>query len=93
MNVKLADGKDYDIRPLTLGALERLQPLIKRVYGQNNEIDVTNPEVFGDVSAICAEILAKSIPGVTAEQVKELVDIKNIKEVFLAGFGAEENKV
>jgi hypothetical protein len=88
MNVKLADGKDYDVRPLTLGALERLQPLIKRVYGQNNDIDVTtNPDIFKDVIDICAAILNK-----TAEEAKELVDIKNIKEVFAAGFGAEEEK-
>ena len=87
MNVKLADGKDYDVRPLTLGALERLQPLIKRVYGKDNDIDVTNPEVFSDVIAICAEILKK-----TSEEAKELVDIKNLKEVFAVGFGAEEVK-
>lgn len=87
MNVKLADGKEYDVRPLTLGALERLQPLIKRVYGTNNDIDVTNPEVFTDVIAICAEILKK-----TVEEVKELVDIQNIKQVFESGFGAEEKK-
>jgi len=85
MNVKLADGKDYEVRPLTLGALERLQPVIKRVYGTNNDIDVTNAAVFTDVIAICAEILKKP-----AEEVKELVDIQNIKKVFESGFGAEE---
>lgn len=88
MNIKLADGKEYDVRPLTLGALERIQPLIKKVYGTGNEVDVTNPSIFGDVIAICAEILKKS-----TEEVKELVDIKNIKEVFSVGFGAEEIKV
>lgn len=87
MNVKLADGKEYEVNPLTLGALEKLQPMIKRVYGQNNDIDVTNPEVFTDVIAICAVILKK-----TVEEVKDLVDIKNIKQVFEAGFGAEEEK-
>ena len=88
--IKLADGKEYDIQPLTLGALERLSPLIKRVYGKDNDIDVTNPEVFGDVIAICVEILKKTNPSITAEIAKELVDIKNIKAVFSAGFGAEE---
>lgn len=87
MNVKLADGKEYDVKPLTLGALERLQPVIKRVYGQENDVDVSNPTIFGDVIVICAEILKK-----TPEEVKELVDIKTIKEVFQAGFGAEEVK-
>jgi hypothetical protein len=87
MNVKLADGKEYDVKPLTLGSLEKLQPLIKRVYGSNNDIDVTNPAVFTDVIEICAVILK-----VTVEEVKELVDIKNIKQVFEAGFGAEEEK-
>ena len=87
MNVKLSDGKDYDVKPLSLGALERLQPVIKSVYGSDNDIDVTNPTIFGDVITICAEILR-----MTKEEVKELVDIKTIKEVFSAGFGAEEKK-
>jgi hypothetical protein len=87
MNITLADGKEYDVKPLTLGALERLQPLIKKVYGENDEIDITNSNIFGDIISICAEILK-----VTTDQAKELVDIKNIKEVFVAGFGAEENK-
>lgn len=85
MNIKLSDGKEYDVKPLTLGALERLQTLIQKVSGSNNDIDITNPEIFGDVISICAEILKK-----TPEEVKELVDIKNIKQVFEAGFGAEE---
>lgn len=87
MNVKLSDGVEYDVKPLTLGALERLQPVIKRVYGQDNDVDVANPTIFGDVIKICAEILKK-----TEAEVKELVDIKTIKEVFTAGFGADEEK-
>jgi len=92
MKVKLADGLDYDVQPLTLGALEELQPLIKKIYGTDKTIDVTDKTIFGDVITICLTILKKTNQNMTSEKIREIIDIRNIKEVFAAGFGAEDIK-
>jgi hypothetical protein len=92
MEIKLADGIKYDVQPLTLGSLEKLQPLIKKVYKTDSTIDVTDSSVFGDIVTICLTILKKTNPDMTEERVREIIDIKNIKEVFSAGFGAEQGK-
>jgi hypothetical protein len=81
----LGDGKEYTIPPLTLGALEDLQDRIDKVAGLDKEsiaamIDVTHAS------------LRRNYPELTRAEVRELVDVANMQDVFEAAMDASALK-
>ena len=84
--VLLCDGKDWDVRPLTLKQAEQSAPIIKVIQGFNDNTNIVDPEVFSNIVKICKIILQRSKKDITEEEVEDLIDMGNLKEVISAGF-------
>lgn len=77
----LGDGKEYVIPPLTLGALEDLQDRIDKVAG----VDSASIGTMIDVGLAA---LKRNYPDITREDVRQLMDLENMEEVFTSALDA-----
>lgn len=74
----LGDGTEYTIPPLTLGALEDNQEAIANV-GQD-----LSPATVKVMIDIAHAALRRNYPDMTREVVRDLIDVENMGDVFLA---------
>jgi hypothetical protein len=72
-------GDDYEIPPLSLGDLERLQDKIAAV--KEGSMDVGTVSTILDATHAA---LRRNYPDVTREQVADMVDVSNMADVFRA---------
>jgi hypothetical protein len=72
----LGDGKEYVIAPLTLGALEDLQDAISSVGDNLDQATITTMIDVAHAS------LSRNYPEMTRDEVRELIDIENMGDVF-----------
>jgi hypothetical protein len=76
-------GAEYEVPPLTLGALRRLQPKIKHLTSS----DVTTDEVMDAICEIVHTALSRNYPDMPAERVPELIDLGNRDSIISAVMG------
>lgn len=78
------DGIEYTIPPLTLGAIQDLQPEVERMADPKT----TGPERFNSMAKIVHRAMLRNYPDLTIERVKnELLDMGNVFEVTNAVMG------
>lgn len=74
----LGDGNEYVIPPLTLGALEDFEDDIA-------SIDIAaGPKAARTIVDISLRALIRNYPDITRNDVRELIDLANMEEVFVA---------
>jgi hypothetical protein len=71
-------GSDYEVPPLTLGQLKRLQPIIARLGSQDQN------EIFDAISEIVQVALSRNYPSISKEQVEDLLDLANCADTVAA---------
>jgi len=72
-------GTDYEVPPLTLGQLERLQDrLAKAAPGS------LDPGTIGTIIEAAHGALLRNYPDMTRERLAEIIDVGNMVEVFQA---------
>jgi hypothetical protein len=82
----LGDGKEYVIPPLTLGALEDHADDISTLD------TLAGPEAAKVIVAIVHRALVRNYPKLTIADVRELIDLDSMKDVFAATMGASGMK-
>lgn len=74
----LGDGKEYVIAPLTLGAFEDLSDAISSV-GDGLGLDTVK-----NIVDVVHRSLQRNYPKMTRDEVRELLDLENMQDVFTA---------
>lgn len=74
-------GTKYVVPPLTLGALQQLQPRLAAFQGG---VDASSIDTVLDV-ALAA--LRRNYPEITREEIAEAIDVANMADVFAAVMG------
>jgi hypothetical protein len=74
-------GREWIVPPLTLGQMRRLLPRIAQLKDFGAEMGEVEIDVIVD---LVAAALSRNYPGVTPQQVAELVDLGNAREVVQA---------
>jgi len=82
--IVLADGNQYEVKPLTLKESKTIVPLLKELDKIGEEL---SEETINKVAELCFIILKKSITDLTIDRVLELVDLSSIKEIVLMASG------
>ncbi|OYW88953.1 MAG: hypothetical protein B7Z23_12325 [Pseudomonadales bacterium 32-61-5] len=79
------DGIEYIVPPLTLGAIQELQPEVEKLADPT----VGGSERFAGMAKIVHRAMLRNYPDLTIERVKnELLDMGNVFEVTNAVMGA-----
>ena len=78
IKLTLGDGAEYVVAPLTLGALEDLQEKIEAVDGTMTAANIST------IIDVTTASLKRNYPDMTREQVRDLVDVENMGDVFEA---------
>lgn len=74
----LLDGREYVIPPITLGALMQVQDKLERISSSN----LMAPENVDTIVTVAHASIRRNYPEVTREQLLEMIDVGNLKEVF-----------
>lgn len=69
-------GTDYEVPPLNLAALERFQDKLSRYTGG------IDPESVKFVVEVAHAAIKRNYPEMTVDELKELIDLGNIREIF-----------
>lgn len=86
--IKLADGSDYKIKPLTLAESKEMSGLIKEVGKYDSSMDLQEaPELMDRLISVVAKILIRTNPGLKEERIGEIVTVKDIQPILTAAFG------
>ena len=83
--VKLADGKDYEVKPLSLLDTKKLLPLITKMDELKDK--GISDELIECMADVCYEILKRATPELTRDKVLELVELESVYLVVLYGVG------
>lgn len=86
ISLKLRDGKDYYIEPLTLNELIKVWPIIQKLEKSQNNISAELLESMRDIVYLA---LKKEVP---KDKVGDLVDMVDLKDIVGAIVGAVEIK-
>jgi len=81
--IVLADGIEYEVKPLTLKESKEIIPLIKDL----GDLDNLSEDIINKTAELCLKILSKSIPGLTIDRVLSLVDLGNVQQIILIASG------
>ncbi len=81
--IVLADGGEYEIKPLTLKESKEIIPLVKDL----GDLDNLSEDIINKTAELCLKILSKSIPELTIERVLNLVDLGNVHQIILLASG------
>ena len=81
IHIELADGKEYLFRPLTLGDLEDTREDLRRFEDPSNQIDA---EAMAIIAGLAHRSLRRSYPDLTLTDVKNLLGIDTLLDVFEA---------
>jgi len=85
-SIKLSDGKDYDIKPLSLLDTKKLLPILNELDKLRSS-DGINDRLIELMADVCHEILKRSNPNLTREKVLELVELESVFNIILLGVG------
>jgi|GEM_PF-5606561 hypothetical protein len=85
-SITLADGLEYEIKPLTLKESKEIIPLLKEFNDVGKTLD---DQLIMKVAELCQRILQKSVPNITVERVMELVDLETVQKIILVASGRE----
>lgn len=69
-------GKIYVVPPLNLAALERFQDQLASYTGG------IDPESVSFIVSVAHAALKRNYPDITVDELKELIDLGNIQEIF-----------
>ena len=90
-------GINFDVPPLTLGQLRRLNPKIRALTQLNRDVSGITDEQIEAIGDIVAAALSRNYPDMTAERVlDQLIDTGNARDVILAvltGSGLRQGEV
>jgi hypothetical protein len=81
--IVLADGVEYEVKPLTLKESKEIIPLIKDL----GDLDNLSEDIINKTAELCLKILSKSISGLTIDRVLSLVDLGNVQQIILIASG------
>jgi hypothetical protein len=77
-------GRDYTLPPLTLGSLKRIGNKINAL----STIDsVPNEEQTEAIASIVLASVNRNYPEITQDELLEMIDLGNLKEIFEAVLG------
>ncbi len=74
-------GQDWTIPPLTLGQLRRLMPKVRELTDVGANM---GEEQIGTLVEIVTAAMLRNYPDITLEQVEELLDLGNARDVMTA---------
>jgi hypothetical protein len=78
-------GETYTIPPLTLAALEVLGPKFEALMGLREAgrmQDLFRPESIATIAELAHACLVRNYPDMTLQDVKELIDLASLPDVF-----------
>lgn len=78
-------GKEYIVPGLSLGQMEEMTDKIEKLEGIGDKL---TKEMVQLISEICHAALSRNYPGLTLEEVKNILDIRNMQSVLEAVLGA-----
>lgn len=84
--VKLADGKEYVVKPLTLADTKKLVPEIKQLEELRQTGEV-NDALIDKMTDIVFNILKRANEGLTREYVEENVEVNSVQEIIVTAMG------
>lgn len=84
-NIKIG-GKEYVVPGLSFGQIERLSDTIEEIQkaGAGGKLDKA---LIRKVSEVAHAALSRNYPEISLEQVKDMLDTRNMKTVFAAIMG------
>ena len=82
--LRLADGVEYDIVPLTLRESKNAIPLLKELETMGNEM---SDELIQKTAELCHKILSKTVKDLTVDRVLDLVDLSNVQQLIMMATG------
>lgn len=80
-------GREYIIPGLSFGQIESMSDTIARVQTKGDS-DKLDKETIHDMIEIVSAAMKRNYPELTAAEVKEMIDTRNIKQIFFAIMGA-----
>lgn len=83
-NIKIK-GKEYIVPGLSLGQMERFADKIAAVTTGSDNL---NKEMIQTISEIIHAAMSRNYPEITVEAVKDMLDMRNMKQTFEAVMGA-----
>jgi len=85
--ILLADGKEYEVKPLSLKATKNLLPTIKKLDELKAKEGVT--EGLIDIMAdICLEILQPTNSDLTKEKIYEIMELGTVYKLLFMAMGS-----
>ncbi len=73
-------GRSYCVPPLSLGALERFWPFVQSLG--NGSAAASPMELLAKTAELVHQALKRNYPELTEDDVKEMLDIKNFRQVL-----------
>jgi secreted Zn-dependent insulinase-like peptidase len=77
-------GRDYTLPPLTLGSLKRIG---NKINALSNIDSVPNEEQTEAIASIVLASVNRNYPEITQDELLEMIDLGNLKEIFEAVLG------
>lgn len=74
------DGREYVIPPVSIGALMQVQSKLESISAGN----IMSAENMDTIITVAHAAIRRNYPEVTREQLLEMIDIGNLKDVFNA---------
>lgn len=73
----MLDGREYVVPPVTIGALMQVQERLEAMTA-----NLMSPENLDTVMTIAHAALKRNYPELTREQLLDMLDVGNVKDVF-----------
>jgi hypothetical protein len=86
--ITLVDGKEYEIKTLTLKETKDILPILKELEILKTNENLTE-DLLDKIVKICFIILKKSAVDLTEEKVLDLVDLANVVPIILMATGKD----
>ena len=88
--ITLGDGKDYTVKPLSLGETKEMMSMLKGIDKISPDTDLEKvPGLLDKLIEVCSVILKKGSPKLTNKIVADIVNINDIKSILSVGLGGE----
>jgi len=76
-------GQEYIVPALSWGFIRRNDKLLERMQKAESKKEIT-PQMADDLLTLVHAALKRNYPDITIEQLEDMMDLRNIREIFPA---------
>lgn len=88
--ITLGDGKDYTVKPLSLGETKAMMSTLNGIDKISADTDLEKvPGLLDKLIEVCSVILKRGNPTITLKKVSDIVSVNDIKSILGVGLGGD----